>query len=405
MLKRIVRSFLLAFQNIRANLFHTLLSILGVVIGVGALVAILSLIDGLENMAHESISKRSSVESVMIRMNKFESVDGVRVQKENFQSISYEQFNELRKVLPVKEAMMIVGGTDLLTVNDSLRVGFRTLATNELVEKPELAAGRLIESEAYSSGLSEAVISYSAAVKLTDSIPERIIGDTLEIKDFNLIIVGVLDSAEQEGNTIAFPITLLNEEQISESNAVINFKAETVEQVPDVEKGIEAWLHEQFPDRSEDDYAIMTNEFWVKEINQGFLVFRVIMGLIIGISVLVGGIGIMNVLLISVNDRVKEIGIRKATGAKKRDIIWQFLAESIAISSFGSFLGALVGMGFAALAAPIARMFVEIPFQAAFTLNTLLVTGLVAIIIGVVFGTYPAIRASKLDPVEAIRKE
>ena len=129
------------------------------------------------------------------------------------------------------------------------------------------------------------------------------------------------------------------------------------------------------------------------------------MGLIVGISVLVGGIGVMNVLLISVTERTVEIGIRKAVGAKREDIIAQFLSESLTISLLGSVLGTILGILFTMAAVPIIQHFTKMPFEAAFTLNTLAVISIIAIVVGIVFGTYPAIKASKLHPVEAIRAE
>ena len=129
------------------------------------------------------------------------------------------------------------------------------------------------------------------------------------------------------------------------------------------------------------------------------------MGLIVGISVVVGGIGIMNVLLISITERTVEIGIRKAVGANRRDIVFQFLAESITVSAFGSLIGLAFGIAVTAAAVPIVASVTEIPFYAIYTWNTLIVTGTLAIILGIVFGTYPAMRAARLDPVEAIRRE
>ena len=129
------------------------------------------------------------------------------------------------------------------------------------------------------------------------------------------------------------------------------------------------------------------------------------MGLIIGLSVLVGGVGVMNVLLISVNERTAEIGLRKAVGAKKGDIRRLFLAESITVSAFGSLVGLVLGAGFAMAAIPIIRFFADVPFSAVLTWNTFFIIASVAILIGVIFGTYPAIKAAKLDPVEALRRE
>jgi putative ABC transport system permease protein len=143
----------------------------------------------------------------------------------------------------------------------------------------------------------------------------------------------------------------------------------------------------------------------VEQAAKGFKLFRIIMGLIVGISVLVGGIGVMNVLLISVTERTSEIGVRKAVGANKRDIILQFLSESITISLFGSLLGLVVGILGTMIIVPIVKSLTGVPFQAAYTLNTLVVISILAVVIGIVFGTYPAMRAARLDPVEAIRRE
>jgi putative ABC transport system permease protein len=113
----------------------------------------------------------------------------------------------------------------------------------------------------------------------------------------------------------------------------------------------------------------------------------------------------MNVLLISVTERTAEIGVRKAVGANKRDIILQFLSESITVSLFGSLLGLVVGILSTMAFVPIIKALTKVPFQAEYTLNTLMVVSILAVFVGIVFGTYPAMRAARLDPVEAIRRE
>lgn len=153
------------------------------------------------------------------------------------------------------------------------------------------------------------------------------------------------------------------------------------------------------------DFIIITNEQRLSQAAKGFLLFRLIMGLIVGISVLVGGIGVMNVLLIAVTERTVEIGVRKALGAKKRNILWQFLSESITISTFGSLLGLALGILSTLAIILLVKALTDIPFQVAYTWTTFFVIVVVAMVIGVVFGTYPAMRAARLDPVEAIRRE
>ncbi len=174
--------------------------------------------------------------------------------------------------------------------------------------------------------------------------------------------------------------------------------------VPETKAEIENWLDSQFANGKE-DFQLITNEFRVGQAAQGFLLFRIVMGLIVGLSVLVGGIGVMNVLLISVTERTTEIGLRKALGATKRDIRQQFLAESITISVLGSGMGLVLGVLGTLIIVPIIKAVAKMPFQAAFTMNTMLIIAVVAVVIGLIFGTYPATKAAQLDPVEAIRRE
>ena len=141
------------------------------------------------------------------------------------------------------------------------------------------------------------------------------------------------------------------------------------------------------------------------QTRQAILIFKLVMGTFAGISLLVGGIGIMNVLLASVTERTREIGIRKAAGARGRDILLQFLAESVAITSVGSIIGMVLGLAGAFAATALMRHFTRSELYAAFTWGTVLVAALVSVATGLVFGMYPALRASRLSPIDAIRHE
>lgn len=218
------------------------------------------------------------------------------------------------------------------------------------------------------------------------------------------IVIGVAKSRKNDAPPLAFiPISLLSNDDLFRSPPRMLLEAARTEDVPRLKEQAQAWLKREFGEQSS-DFQVISQDFWVDEAAKGFLIFRIVMGLIIGISVVVGGVGVMNVLLISVTERTAEIGLRKAVGAKKGDIRRQFLAESITVSAFGSLIGLLVGAAFAMAAMPVIRLFADVPFNAVLTWNTFFIICAVAILVGVIFGTYPAVKAARLDPVEALRR-
>jgi putative ABC transport system permease protein len=238
---------------------------------------------------------------------------------------------------------------------------------------------------------------------LKDSVTVSV-GQTIVFLGRELKIIGIVPEPKVKAPQIYFPITLLTSGELQTSPPLIYFDAKRTEDIPVLKEEVTSWLDKQYGNVKE-NFAIQTNDFRIEQATRAFLLFRVIMGLIVGISVIVGGIGVMNVLLISVTERTAEIGIRKATGANRRDIILLFLSESITISAFGSFLGLVFGVLGTMIIIPIVKAITKVPFQAAYTWNTLLIITVVSLLVGIIFGTYPAIRASRLNPVDAIRHE
>lgn len=396
----------LALRDARANLFHTLLSVLGVVIGVAALVGILSLIDGLEKYANEQISSTTSLEGIVLTTNVNERVDNVSIRKDDFAYFNYDSFLDLaEKTDLISAKYMRYRESGYLNEADTSKIG--TLFSGIIDtwnDDIELLEGSFINESNLKSKDSVIVLNHFVAKELSgDKEFSNLINETVSYRGNEYRVVGIIKS-RGDGNEVYVPITLISEKQLQSRPPTCYLMANTVADIPIIKESINDWLKVNFKEKNK-DINIVTNEFRVEQANKAFMVFRIIMGLIVGISVLVGGVGVMNVLLISVNERKAEIGVRKAVGAKPRDIVRQFLTESIAISSIGSILGLLIGILFTLIAVPIVKHFTEVPFQAAFTLNTLLTISIVAILVGVVFGTYPAMKASKLDPVEAIRSE
>jgi putative ABC transport system permease protein len=216
-------------------------------------------------------------------------------------------------------------------------------------------------------------------------------------------VIGIAKS-KSTNPEIFLPLSKFSQAELKNYPPVMVVEAENLEDIEPIKAALNRSLRKEFGDFA-NDFELMTNDFRLQQAERGFRLFRVIMGLIVGISVLVGGIGVMNVLLISVTQRTSEIGVRKAMGAKRKDILLQFLTESITISSFGSCCGLLLGIFGTMGAIPIIRALTKIPFQASYTWNTIGVVAILALLVGIIFGTYPAMRASRLDPVEAMRRE
>lgn len=399
----------IAIQNIKANPMHTFLSILGVIIGVGALVAILSLGDGLEKYAREQISATTSLRSIIITPKTSEVVDGIRMPIEDYPNFSVEHAQKLQQKFKEEAFITINKQRSVRTglAADTLRIPAILAGTTDLKLSGlnnELATGSLFTEGDLENKAQKIILNNIFAEKLAGE-KEDLLGKQLVIDGEKFTIIGIMQKNEHQNITRGYvPFTSFIEPAQEPQTAIVEIRSNLVENVSRLEKEAEAWLDETFV-LGNNGFSVVTNGFRVEQAQEGVRIFKIVMGMIMGIAVVVGGIGIMNVLLISVSERTKEIGIRKAVGAKKRDILFQFLAESITVSGLGSFLGLAFGLAVAFTLFPIVRSITGAPFYPAFTFSTLIIISIIAVLIGITFGTYPAWKAAKLEPIDAIRRE
>ena len=413
MLSAFSRAFAETFRNLRINFFQTFLSVLGIIIGVGALVAMLAMIDGLEYWAQSQIAEQSSLENIAVTANTGTQIDGVYTQRDTIAELTPALMAELLDSLPHPATGQLTYQSTTVGYNaDSLKMGLRyqaiTLPLLEPVPDSLFIAGDLFTTEQALAGERVAMVNSTLARRLlsfSDTAAVNAVGRYVHLFGDSLRVTGVYEDGQSVNLSLVFPLaTMPLLADAPTPRPAMNLALAEVDKVLPAEEYTKGFLARRFSDIN-DPVQVMTQTFYLEGLSKALLVFRLVMGFLIGIAVVVGGVGVMNVLLMSIAERTPEIGVRKAVGANRRNIIVQFLSEAVAISAIGSFFGVLLGMGVALIAAPIMNFFVdELEFRAVFSLNTLLVVSVVALLIGILFGTYPARKAAGLDPVEAIRR-
>jgi putative ABC transport system permease protein len=396
-----VRSASIGLAALGANPLRTALSTSGVVIGVAALVSVLALGDGVERFTREQFANTTSLQSILVSPKTSITVDGVRVPGTAFPTFSTADAQAiLREVTGVSEAQMRMSGSGRIRIGDSTRAavvtGFGKWPSGD---EPPLERGRWPTAQEVEARV--AVV--------TASLASRLGGDTLMLEGKPWAVIGVLKAAQSDSiHRVVVPISVSAGGMVSSEwprAPELILKASRIEDVEATRARVEQWLAGRDPSWKS-GVTIQTQTERARQARQGVLLFKILMGAVTGISLIVGGIGIMNVLLASVAERTREIGIRKATGARHRDILVQFLAESVAITGVGSLAGVVLGLATGFGVAAFMRAQAEgANVQAVFTWSSAGVAVGAAVIVGVVFGIYPALRAARLSPIDAIRHE
>lgn len=400
-------------RALAANPLRTVLSTLGVIMGTGALVAVLAVGDGVEAFARQQIAGTTDLQFLSVVPRTTRSVDGVQFPRPDTVKFNQLDVVALAQTLgPGAATVLRWSGAAIVTglPHDSVRATqvIALGAGAPRVEAAELAAGRWFTKHEVVAGDSVVIVSPSLAGRLTGSTDyTKALGLTVTLQGTPLRVVGVTTTPTTPEMVSRVPIATFPRTVLPIAAArppSLLVQGGRIEDMPDLIERTEVWVASRWP-ASKERVDVQSRTERINQARQSMLIFKLLMGSITGISLLVGGIGIMNVMLASVLERTREIGIRRATGARRHDILTQFLAESVAVTAAGSALGVLLGTGAAMATTAVMRAKTQAPVHAALTPTTLLIAALSAVIIGVAFGLYPARRAARLSPIDAIRTE
>jgi putative ABC transport system permease protein len=396
-----------ALGALRANKLRSLLTMLGIVIGVAAVIAVVALGTGAQSAVKDRISSLgTTLLTVMPGQQRGMGVSfdqSMKLTMDDAAAIE-ERSTSITAVQPEMTSRLQV---QYLNQNTNTSVVGTTSNYLE-VRKYQLEAGRMFSRTEDEGRQRVAVLGPTVLETLGINSPDAIIGEAVRIRGIQFTVIGVLKSKGQAtpfGNPddqVLVPITtgrfrLFGSDRLRSISVLAESEAKIPDAMADIQRVIRR--EHRVPQGRPDDFMIRSQADFLNTLGETTQVFTYLLSGIAAVSLLVGGIGIMNIMLVSVTERTREIGIRKALGATRSNILLQFLIEAVVLCLLGGLIGALVGSGGATAMSKF------------FQWNTIISGGAIAAafvfsaVVGVVFGVWPARRAAGLDPIVALRYE
>jgi putative ABC transport system permease protein len=403
-------TFKISIRALRVNKMRSALTMLGIIIGVGAVIAMVAIGSGASQKISEQIASMGS--NLLIILPGATSSGGVRMGAGTQPTLSMGDAEAILKECPAVEEVGPVLGGVAQVVFGHLNWSTNTTGTTPgmlIVRDWQLAAGRPFTDQDVKSSTKVALLGQTVVDNLFGD--QNPVGQTIRIKNVPFTVIGVLApkgqsaQGQDQDDTILIPVTTSQKKlfgtQFPGMVRIIMVKAKSAEDLPVAEKQITELLRQRhhIGQKQDSDFTVRNLTQIMQAAEQSTRVMTLLLGAIASVSLLVGGIGIMNIMLVSVTERTREIGIRMAIGAKTWDIRLQFIIEALTLSMIGGIIGIVFGVSTAVILSSVSG------WPTVVSIFSIIVAFGFSGFIGIFFGFYPAYKASLLNPIDALRYE
>ena len=397
----------LARTSIKENRTRSFLTCLGIAIGVASIILILSLMGSISNLVKSEINEIGSDLIVVRPSSTKDSVTSIveeLTSSNSFQksNLTIADVSTIKEIENVSAAAPISVSVNTVASEKNTFSSISILGTNQdfiAIEPFALKYGSFFNDDNKENAV---ILGYNLSLALFNTINSTV-GKTVTIMGEKFMVVGVLDEIEQSINfdNVDFDNALIMDvkslDKITGSTQIqqINIKAANTDSLAAISENIQKTLTDK--KLGDQNFAVLYGNGITHPASSLFTVVSGMLTIVAAISLVVGGIGVMNIMLVSVSERTHEIGIRKAVGASSRNILMQFLFEALILSVLGGFFGLVLGYILAFLLSIIT------PFAPYISLEIILITFLTTLIVGIVFGIYPALKAASKNPIDSLK--